>query len=226
VRYPKHILTDISSPQSAHINEYWANQYLTSCSRDKYYKSTTLKLKERRKPSKKSIFRKKFSTVSFTTIVPSTNVQPVMQLNPKASSRLWKLFDINFLKREKLYTKLKYSRSPAYDIVSGGVAALFSAFVWFLISEKFGIELVDSGDFYTFFMYMVFLFFSMRPCIKLLSKESMLYSFLSPKYLTNYVVTIITLLFRWCHTQIVGRNWRVIALPFLLVLITFLTVLL
>jgi hypothetical protein len=110
------------------------------------------------------------------------------------------------LKREKLYTKLKYSRSPAYDIVSGGVAALFSAFVGFLISEKFGIELVDSGDFYTFFMYMVFLFFSMRPCIKLLSKESMLYSFLSPKYLTNYVVTIIVLLFRFCQIKMTGRN--------------------
>ena len=226
MRYPKHILTDISSSQSSHINEYWANQYLTSCSRDKYYKNTTLNLKDRRKPSKKSIFRKKFSTVSFTTIVPSTNVQLVMQLNPKASTRLWKLFDINFLKREKLYTKLKYSRSPAYDIVSGGVAALFSAFVGFLISEKFGIELVDSGDFYTFFMYMVFLFFSMRPCIKILSKESTLYSFLSPKYLTNYVVTIITLLFRWCHTQMMGRNWRVLSLPLLLALITFLTVLL
>ena len=194
MRYPKHILTDISSPQAAHINEYWANQYLTSCSRDKYYKNTTLNLKNRRNPSKKSIFRKKFSTVSFTAIVTST--------------------------------KLKYSRSPAYDIVSGGVAALFSAFVGFLISEKFGIELVDSGDFYTFFMYMVFLFFSMRPCIKLLSKESMLYSFLSPKYLTNYVVTIIVLLFRFCQFKMTGRNWRVFLLPILIVFITFLNVLL
>lgn len=226
MRYPKHILTDISSPQAAHINEYWANQYLTSCSRDKYYKNTTLNLKNRRNFSKKSIFRKKFSTVSFTTIVTSTNVNAEAQLNSKAASRLWKLFDINFLKREKLYTKLKYSRSPAYDIVSGGVAALFSAFVGFLISEKFGIELVDSGDFYTFFMYMVFLFFSMRPCIKLLSKESMLYSFLSPKYLTNYVVTIIVLLFRFCQIKMTGRNWRIFVLPLSLLLITFINALL
>ncbi len=226
MRYPKHILTDISSPQAAHINEYWANQYLTSCSRDKYYKNTTLNLKIRRNFSKKSIFRKKFSTVSFTTIVTTTNVNPEAQFNSKAASRLWKLFDINFLKREKLYTKLKYSRSPAYDIVSGGVAALFSAFVGFLISEKFGIELVDSGDFYTFFMYMVFLFFSMRPCIKLLSKESMLYSFLSPKYLTNYVVTIIVLLFRFCQIKMTGRNWRIFVLPLSLLLITFINALL
>jgi hypothetical protein len=59
-----------------------------------------------------------------------------------------------------LYTKLKYSRSPAYDIVSGGVAALFAGFLGFLISEKFGIELVDSGDFYIFFMYTTFLLFT------------------------------------------------------------------
>ena len=36
------------------------------------------------------------------------------------------LININFLRKEKLYTKLKYSRSPAYDIVSGGAAAIFA----------------------------------------------------------------------------------------------------
>lgn len=77
------------------------------------------------------------------------------------------LFDINYIKREKVYTKLKYSRSPQYDIVSGGVAALLSAFVGFLISEKFGYELPDSGDFYIVFMYVVFLSFSLRPLLKL-----------------------------------------------------------
>lgn len=77
------------------------------------------------------------------------------------------LFDINYIKREKVYTKLKYSRSPQYDIVSGGVAALLSAFIGFLISEKFGYELPDSGDFYIVFMYIVFLSFSTRPLLKL-----------------------------------------------------------
>lgn len=80
------------------------------------------------------------------------------------------MFDINFLKREKVYTKLKYSRSPAYDIVSGGVAALFAGFLGFLISEKFGIELVDSGDFYTLFMYIVFLTFSTKPLMKIMTQ--------------------------------------------------------
>ena len=73
------------------------------------------------------------------------------------------------MKKERLYTKLKYSRSPAYDIVSGGSAALFAGFIGFLISEKFGIELVDSGDFYIVFMYLVFLALSCRPLLKILN---------------------------------------------------------
>jgi hypothetical protein len=75
------------------------------------------------------------------------------------------LVNINFLRKERLYTKLKYSRSPAYDIVSGGAAALLAGFLGFLISEKFGYELVDSGDFYYLFMYVVFLVFSIRPLL-------------------------------------------------------------
>lgn len=79
------------------------------------------------------------------------------------------LFNINFLKKEKIYTKLKYSRTPQYDIISGGSAALFSGFLGFLICEKFGFELIDSGDFYILFMYIVFLSFSLRPFLKIIS---------------------------------------------------------
>ena len=75
------------------------------------------------------------------------------------------VLNVNFLRKERLYTKLKYSRSPAYDIVSGGAAALLAGFIGFLISEKFGYELVDSGDFYYLFMYVVFLSFSVRPLL-------------------------------------------------------------
>jgi len=117
--------------------------------------------------------------------------------NTQTSSNFFNnLFDINFIKREKLYTKLKYSRSPAYDIVSGGVAALFAGFIGFLISEKFGIELVDSGDFYTFFMYVVFLVFSCRPLIKILSQKETIYNFFSIKFLLNYIHTVTILFFR------------------------------
>ena len=72
-----------------------------------------------------------------------------------------------------MYTKLKYSRVPQYDIVSGGVAALFSGFLGFLICEKFGFELVDSGDFYVLFMYLVFISFAVRPFLKITSNEKL-----------------------------------------------------
>jgi hypothetical protein len=78
-------------------------------------------------------------------------------------------FDMNFIKRESLYTKLKYSRSPAYDIVSGGAAAFLAAFIGFLVSEKFGIELVDSGDFYIAFMFAVFAGLALKPFMRILS---------------------------------------------------------
>lgn len=83
--------------------------------------------------------------------------------------------NINFLKKERLYTKLKYSRSPAYDIVSGGSAALLSAFIGFLVAEKFGFELVDSGDFYYLFMYLVFISFSLRPLLFSTDKRESLF---------------------------------------------------
>jgi hypothetical protein len=78
------------------------------------------------------------------------------------------LFNINFLRKERIYTKLKYSRVPQYDIVSGGAALLFGGFLGFLICEKFGFELLDSGDFYFLFMYVVFLCFAIRLFLKIM----------------------------------------------------------
>jgi hypothetical protein len=91
------------------------------------------------------------------------------------------IINVNFLRKERLYTKLKYSRSPAYDIVSGGSAALLAAFLGFLISEKYGFELVDSGDFYYLFMYCVFLSFSLKPLAHLLSSTESWISIVSIK---------------------------------------------
>jgi hypothetical protein len=51
------------------------------------------------------------------------------------------------MRKEKIYTKLKYSRVPQYDAVSGGSAAILAGFLGYLITEKFGLELLDSGDF-------------------------------------------------------------------------------
>ena len=106
------------------------------------------------------------------------------------------LFDINFIKKERLYTKLKYSRSPAYDIVSGGSAALLAGFIGFLISEKFGIELVDSGDFYIVFMYSVFASFFCRPLLKIMSMNNTVWDIISLNFLIDYVYTIFLFLNR------------------------------
>lgn len=103
------------------------------------------------------------------------------------------LFDIHFLRKEKLYTKLKYSRCPQYDIVSGGFAAILAGFIGFLISEKFGIELVDSGDFYNAFMYGVFATFSLRPLIRIYSKDNTPYTPVSPKYLYLFLKDLMVL---------------------------------
>jgi len=104
-----------------------------------------------------------------------------------------------FFKKEKLYTKLKYSRSPQYDIVSGGVAALMSAFIGFLISEKFGIELVDSGDFYTLFMYVVFLVFSLRPLVKITTK----FDKLTPIFSLLPLINLLNILFKFIYVSFV-----------------------
>jgi len=50
------------------------------------------------------------------------------------TSKFWDIFNINFIRKERIYTKLKYSRTPAYDIISGGSAAILSGFLgfWFV----------------------------------------------------------------------------------------------
>lgn len=129
-------------------------------------------------------------------LVKSSNTKCLSTLD---KTPLWLLttLDCHFLKKEKLYTKLKYSRSPQYDIVSGGVAALFSAFIGFLISEKFGIELVDSGDFYILFMYGVFLTFTLRPLLRVISKFDRLTRVFSLIPLLNIIYTFAKFLLYW-----------------------------
>jgi hypothetical protein len=103
------------------------------------------------------------------------------------------LTTVHFLRKERLYTKLKYSRCPQYDIVSGGIAALFSAFLGFLISERFGLELLDSGDFYFAFMYGVFLVCSVRPLVRLLGIRNGSRNPLTPLYLLDFYTNCLVL---------------------------------
>lgn len=98
--------------------------------------------------------------------------------------------NVNFLRKERLYTKLKYSRSPAYDIVSGGMAALLAGFIGFLISEKYGFELVDSGDFYFLFMYIVFICFSLRPLLITFNSKTTLLEALSVRPVVKFYLSL------------------------------------
>jgi hypothetical protein len=106
------------------------------------------------------------------------------------------LLNVNFLRKERLYTKLKYSRSPAFDIVSGGMAALLAGFIGFLISEKYGYELVDSGDFYYAFMYLVFLTFSLRPLLIVSDSTKGFLEALSLKRVLLFYVNLLKLFLR------------------------------
>jgi hypothetical protein len=67
---------------------------------------------------------------------------------------------------------------------------LFAGLIGFLISEKFGIELVDSGDFYTALMYGIFLVFSLRPLMKFLGKDFSLKNLLVFEEMINYFLTL------------------------------------
>ena len=116
-----------------------------------------------------------------------------------SSSLLWTLFDINFLRKERIYTKLKYSRVPQYDIVSGGSAALFAGFLGFLICEKFGFELVDPGDFYFIFMYLVFLFFFMRLFLKITDANQSTWNPFSLKWLIFFYRNIFFIFLNWFY---------------------------
>lgn len=120
-------------------------------------------------------------------------------LIPKANHSLNTWFNsvnVNFLRKERLYTKLKYSRSPAFDIVSGGAAALLAAFIGFLISEKFGYELVDSGDFYYLFMYLVFASFALRPLVTVSDASKGFWNTFSLKRVLGFYINVLQLILK------------------------------
>ena len=77
-----------------------------------------------------------------------------------------KNYNIFFSKKEYTYTKLKYSRVPQFDMASGIIASLLSGLLGFLVTEKFGFELIDSGDFYTLVMYLIFILLIIRILFK------------------------------------------------------------
>lgn len=69
-----------------------------------------------------------------------------------------RFFRIYFLKKEVFYTKLKYSRVPQFDTSAGASASFLSGLYGFMICEKFGFELLDSGDFLFLVLYLFWFF--------------------------------------------------------------------
>ena len=112
------------------------------------------------------------------------------------TSTLHNLVNANFLRKERIYTKLKYSRTPGYDIVSGGAAVILAGFLGFLVSEKFGIELADSGDFYYLWMYGVFTAFSLRPLLTFASKTQSVTSLFSLRHILNFYNLILNIILK------------------------------
>jgi hypothetical protein len=141
-----------------------------------------------------------FEDINVSNIKENIKTSAALKLTLKEpSSHNFSLNDIvnvNFLRKERLYTKLKYSRSPAYDIVSGCAAALLAGFIGFLISEKFGFELVDSGDFYYLFIYIVFASFSIRPLLTTMNYQSSIAQVFSLKEVIKFFTLLIFMLLR------------------------------
>ena len=199
--FPNHLILDLNV-KSRRVNiTHWTSNLTTS-------KTNPIFIDE---INTNKLFLNSINTSSWIKFLQNTNLNshtyctPALQdisntsathPNPSKTSKYTPedLININFLRYERLYTKLKYSRSPAFDIVSGGAAALLAGFLGFLISEKFGFELVDSGDFYYLFMYVVFASFLIKPFLYTLNVNESALSALSYRNILKFFYKL-TLLF-------------------------------
>lgn len=189
---------NLFSKNSKFLNKFNHNQIKFTIKYDNSNKSFPSEFKSKNKFLNQNFFNlitnySNYNIFKITKLTKTFNtLNNDKNLNIFKSDLLWTLFNINFLKKEKMYTKLKYSRVPQYDIVSGGAAALLAGFLGFLITEKFGFELIDSGDFYFLFMYLVFLAFSLRLFLKIMSAKTANWMFFSLKWLLHFYKIIIT----------------------------------
>jgi len=208
MNFPSHIIMEINFKKTKQVIPYWTFKYINTKQLNPFFLNDTY-------PSNLTLDTKK--TCEWETFIKSSTTITATQTNKLLINKLLnnlystlnihnsckenvslypvnKLININFLRYERLYTKLKYSRSPAFDTVSGGGAAIFAGFLGFLISEKFGFELVDSGDFYYLFMYAVFFAFILKPLLYMSHVETNIISSLLPKNLISFFTKIILLL--------------------------------
>lgn len=200
MKFPSHILLDVSTYSRLNSLETWVIRFKTKT--DVNYTAFQAYSNYKAQNFAPSTSNLKLVTRWGVTVsdhswvsnsITSTRLDP---FTARFGSPLWSVFDINFLRKEKIYTKLKYSRCPQYDIVSGGLAALFSGFLGFLICEKFGLELLDSGDFYTFFMYAVFAAFSLRPLLRISNQADNLWHVFTLNSLYTFLRDLIILFSR------------------------------
>ena len=175
MQYPNHLLLDLNIKTKDASKVFWSYGYTKQTEHNLFtikklnFISNNVKFKYKRK----------------LIVQTAANINVYYKKN-KNTFTIDNFFDINFLRKERIYTKLKYSRCPQYDIVAGGWAALFAGLLGFLITEKFGIELVDGGDFYTLLMYLIFSALSLKPLLKLLNKNSTITNIFSPFPLITY----------------------------------------
>lgn len=192
MKLPNHIILDFNSSKKINNNTYWVFTLLSKRDISKVThssigtnKTTNIFVTE---PKLNLLYKNTYT--SFLKLIKVDNSFSYL-------SNTNNLLNINFLRKERLYTKLKYSRSPAYDIVSGGAAAIFAGLLGFLISEKFGMELVDSGDFYYLFMYLVFCSFSIKPLLTVSSGSRSFIDTISLRRIFNFYKTLLTLLLKF-----------------------------
>lgn len=113
---------------------------------------------------------------------------------------LEKNFILFLMKKEFLYTKLKYSRVPQVDIASGASAGLLAGLLGFIVTEKFGFELLDSGDFYTLLMYLGILILILRLFIKSyndVKSDTNVWNILFNVF--NYYISIINIMYNYFY---------------------------
>lgn len=113
---------------------------------------------------------------------------------------LEKNFILFLMKKEFLYTKLKYSRVPQVDIASGASAGLLAGLLGFIVTEKFGFELLDSGDFYTLLMYLGILILILRLFIKSyndVKSDTNVWNILFNVF--NYYISIINIIYNYFY---------------------------
>ena len=186
MRLPNHLILDFENKSNC---SRWTNLFMQ---KKTLYNNIFYLLLPNNIIKNEDIINKKYRyTINFNQNIEQNFYENILKFfkvdNSTTNSYIiFNLINIHFLRKERIYTKLKYSRSPAYDMVSGGSAALLAGFLGFLISEKYGFELADSGDFYYLFMYGVFASFFLKPFLTIINYKNNLYSLFSLKPIFNF----------------------------------------